>query len=187
MVVNGCLGDSGKPVADGIASLPFERTERMNGITVDNERERFPHGLRCVGGTTRYVSARVLLTSIIPQNKMPSLSDHIDRLAANTRKISAAAHRASISSSCPGLFAGAILLTHLGDLIRDADPSELGLFSLVHPERVAVQDKPVEIERINFHGATPLRKSYARHDDALRARDPDPELYAEAAMKYMDR
>jgi len=119
------------------------------------------------------------------KHKMPSLSDHIDRLAANAKNISLAAHRASISTSPQGLFSGAILLTHLGDLIRDADPSELGLFSLVHPERVAVQDKPLEIERINFHGATPLRRS--RPDDPSRARDFDPELYAQAAMKYMDR
>jgi len=116
---------------------------------------------------------------------MPSLSDHIDRLAAHAKNISLAAHRASVSSSPRGLFSGAILLTHLGDLIRDADPSELGLFSLVHPERVAVLEKPLEVERINFHGATPLKRP--RPDDASRARDPDPELYAEAAMKYMDR
>ncbi|KAJ3564323.1 hypothetical protein NP233_g8369 [Leucocoprinus birnbaumii] len=119
---------------------------------------------------------------------MPSLSDHIDHLTKNTKNISAAAHRAHISSTRPALFTNAILTAHLGDLIRDVDPSELGLFSLVHPERAAVQEKPAEIERVNFHGATPLRRPHPRHDDASRvAKDVDPELYAQAAMKYMDR
>ncbi|KAF5351985.1 hypothetical protein D9756_007381 [Leucocoprinus leucothites] len=118
---------------------------------------------------------------------MPSLSDHIDQLTKHTKNISAAAQHVSASSSYQGPFTNAILNAHLGDLIRDVDPSELGLFSLVQPERAAVQEKPVEIERVNFHGATPLRRPHPRHDDASRVRDVDPELYAEAAMKYMDR
>lgn len=118
---------------------------------------------------------------------MPSLSDHIDLIARNTKNISVAARRTPTLSSAPGPFTSAILHAHLGDLIRDVDPSELGLFSLVQPDRAAIQEKPVEIERVNFHGATPLRRSHPRNDDASRAREADPELYAQAAMKYMDR
>ncbi|KXN90213.1 hypothetical protein AN958_04703 [Leucoagaricus sp. SymC.cos] len=118
---------------------------------------------------------------------MPSLPDHIHRLAAITKNISQIVPNSTPADSSPGPFTSAILCSHLGDLIRDVDPSELGLFSLVQPQRAAVQERPVEIERVNFHGATPLRRPNPRHDDASRARDFDPELYAEAALKYLDR
>lgn len=117
---------------------------------------------------------------------MRSLADHIDILNRNTKNITNLAYKSSLNSSSTGPFTGAILQSHLGDLIRDIDPSELGLFSLVQPQRASIQENPPEIERVNFHGATPLRKHNPRHDDTSR-REMDPEIYAEAAMKYMDR
>lgn len=118
---------------------------------------------------------------------MRSLADHIDILNRNAKNIKAIATHSSQNSLSLGPFTNAILYSHLGDLIRDVDPSELGLFSLVQPERASMQEKTLEIERVNFHGATPLRRPNPRHDDAVRVRDTDPELYAEAALKYMDR
>jgi hypothetical protein len=115
---------------------------------------------------------------------MRSLADHIDLLSRNTKNITTLGENASRSPLSAGPFANAILQSHLGDLIRDVDPSELGLFSLLQPQRSSAQEK--EVERINFHGATPLRRPHPRHDDMSR-RDVDPEIYAKAAMKYMDR
>lgn len=115
---------------------------------------------------------------------MRSLADHIDILGRNTKNITTLVDNASRNPLSTGPFANAILQCHLGDLIRDVDPSELGLFSLVQPQRNSMQEK--EVERINFHGATPLRRPHSRHDDMSR-RDAGPEIYAKAAMKYMDR
>ncbi|KAF7782470.1 hypothetical protein Agabi119p4_1846 [Agaricus bisporus var. burnettii] len=115
---------------------------------------------------------------------MRSLADHIDILGRNTKNITTLVDNASRNPLSTGPFANAILQCHLGDLIRDVDPSELGLFSLVQPQRNSMQEK--EVERINFHGATPLRRPHSRHDDKSR-RDAGPEIYAKAAMKYMDR
>ncbi len=77
-------------------------------------------------------------------------------------------------------FATAVLDTQLGDLIRDVDPSELGLFSLVvpHSEQDARGDIP-KLARSGFPGATPLKPTTRR--------EVDPEVYAHAALKYIDR
>lgn len=115
-----------------------------------------------------------------------SLSDHIDLLNRNTRNIKAIAQDSSKNAPFVALFTHAILQSHLGDLIRDVDPSELGLFSLVQPEGAPAHENVVEIERVNFHGATPLKRLNPRRDDASRPRE-GPDLYAEAALKYMDR
>jgi hypothetical protein len=94
-----------------------------------------------------------------------SLPDKIERLSRTTKNIkSAAADRPPT-----GPFTAAILTAELGDLIRDIDPSELGLFQLT--------SQP-EITRAEFHGATPLRK----HPKEL-----DPDIYAQAALRYIDR
>ncbi|KAG6829557.1 hypothetical protein H0H92_004226 [Tricholoma furcatifolium] len=106
---------------------------------------------------------------------MSSLSDQIDRLSHNTRAIKATTAHAAAPVGGP--FTNAILSTSLGDLIRDIDPSELGLFSL--PES--------EITRAEFTGATPLKKAPSRRDDAHKARDIGPEVYAQAALKCIDR
>ncbi|TFK44596.1 hypothetical protein BDQ12DRAFT_708501 [Crucibulum laeve] len=128
---------------------------------------------------------------------MSSLSDQIDRLTRSTRVIrSTATSIASSTGNCSvynaGPFSRAVLHAHLSDLIRDIDTSELGLFQLVNPPISSVYDKDVratgepEVQRIEFSGATPLRKGLQRRNDTVK-QDIDPEVYAQAALKYIDR
>ena len=122
---------------------------------------------------------------------MASLSDHIDRFNKNTRSIKSTASQIATTtqqhSASPGTFTRAVLSTHLGDLIRDIDPSELGLFRLVDSPTNNTYDKDGltsqdhELKRAEFSGATPLRKHPSRRD-ALQ-----PEVYAHAALKYIDQ
>ncbi|KAH9895052.1 hypothetical protein C8Q73DRAFT_745415 [Cubamyces lactineus] len=123
---------------------------------------------------------------------MATLTDHVDRLSAIAMSIRAAAAPPP-RSAIPGPFARAILETPLGDLIRDIDPAEMGLFTLVQPQQLPipeVEPTNVEIARVEFLGATPLRKPpSAKHPrpDGQRPREHDPEVYANAALKYLDR
>ena len=128
---------------------------------------------------------------------MPSLSDRIDHLAATAKAIraSAAAIVPSEDNVAPSAipFTRAVLDTALGDLIRDIDASELGLFTLVPAPDADVRKQPDngtrrgEISRVEFPGATPLKKQPARRDDMLRPKEYEPEVYAHAALKYLDR
>lgn len=123
---------------------------------------------------------------------MASLSDRIDHLTTAARAIrtSAAAITSSQGDAIP--FTRAVLDTALGDLIRDIDASELGLFTLIPPPDADVRKQPDngtrrgEISRVEFHGATPLRKQPAKRD-MLRPKEYEPEVYAHAALKYLDR
>ncbi|KAG6820882.1 hypothetical protein H0H93_010226 [Arthromyces matolae] len=108
---------------------------------------------------------------------MSSLSDQIDRLSRNTRAIRATT--AHFNAPVSGPFTRAILSTHLGDLIRDVDLSELGLFSLPESES--------QITRAEFTGATPLKKASSRREDVFKTKEIDPEVYAHAALKCIDR
>lgn len=65
---------------------------------------------------------------------MAALAEHIDRLSHIAQSIRAASSPA-LGRTIPGPFTRAILDTPLGDLIRDIDPSEIGLFTLVQPQR----------------------------------------------------
>lgn len=130
-----------------------------------------------------------------------SLSDQIDRLSRHSKAIRSTAYHTAIVSGkqqlskvgVAGPFTRAVLTTHLGDLIRDIDPSELGLFNLVTPSAGRPLDSETrsapaaEVTRVEFHGATPLRKAAPRRDDASKPKDIDPEVYAQAALKYIDR
>lgn len=126
---------------------------------------------------------------------MASLSDQIDRLSRNTRAIKGtAALTAAIdsahsgpSAAVAGPFTRAVLTTHLGDLIRDIDPSELGLFTLQAPAQDARAPSASHISRAEFTGATPLRKPPPRRDDAPKPNDAEPETYANAALRCIDR
>ena len=120
---------------------------------------------------------------------MPSLTDHIDRL---TRTIKSTKDSASAiaQNNHSGPFTRAVLSVPLGDLIRDIDPSELGLFTLVPPPRVTTQSRPPqEVTRVEVVSATPLRKhpSAQRRDVLFPSKEPEPEVFAEAALKYIDR
>ncbi|KAN0111494.1 hypothetical protein V8E52_008517 [Russula decolorans] len=120
---------------------------------------------------------------------MPSLTDHIDRL---TRTMKSAKDSASAIAqhNHSGPFTRAVLTVPLGDLIRDIDPSELGLFTLVPPPRVSTQSRaPQEVTRVEVVSATPLRKhpTAQRRDVLFPSKEPEPEVFAEAALKYIDR
>lgn len=120
------------------------------------------------------------------------LSDRIDHLAATAKAIRASA--AAIQENPAAVpFTRAVLDTTLGDLIRDIDASELGLFTLVPAPDAEVRKQPDngsrrgEISRVAFPGATPLRKQPARRDDMFKPKEYEPEVYAHAALKYLDR
>jgi hypothetical protein len=135
---------------------------------------------------------------------MAALSDQIDRLSRNTKsirsttaKIGASGSGSHLGVGVAGRFARAVLSTPLGDLIRDVDPSELGLFNLVNPssagsarthERDTRAASNPEIARVEFPGPTPLRKTAAKkRDDMQKPKEFEPEVYAQAALKYLDR
>ena len=124
---------------------------------------------------------------------MASLVDHVDRISALASSIRAYAAPTS-DAAIPGPFTRAILDKPLGDLIRDIDPAEIGLFTLAQPQQPVVAEAEsgnVEIARVEFLGATPLRKppsSKTGSGDGMRApRAHDPEVYAHAALKYLER
>ncbi|KAF9456632.1 hypothetical protein BDZ94DRAFT_1275173 [Collybia nuda] len=132
---------------------------------------------------------------------MTSLSDQVDRLSRNTKAIRSIAVQTASSAKnirvssfgVPGPFTFAILNSDLGDLIRDIDPSELGLFTLLIPPRSHPRDddahdiQPVEISRAEFPGSTPLRKAPLRRDGTVESKEIGPEIYAQAALKYINR
>ncbi|KAK0212981.1 hypothetical protein DFS33DRAFT_1377428 [Desarmillaria ectypa] len=110
---------------------------------------------------------------------MASLSDQIDRFSRTSKAIAAIAATVAVSPDVTP-FSTIVLDTQLGDLIRDVDPSELGLFLLVgpHSEQDSRGDIP-KLARSGFPGATPLKPRTRR--------EVDPEVYAHAALKYIDR
>jgi len=131
---------------------------------------------------------------------MTSLAGQIDRLSRNTKAIKATAATTAIwhnqqpsAFRIPGPFTSALLSVHLGDLIRDIDPSELGLFSLTSPtpsHHLREQDAPgapaTGVTRTEFPAPTPLRRP-ASQRDIPKPHDIDPQIYAKAALKYIDR
>lgn len=128
---------------------------------------------------------------------MPSLSDHIEHLTTTARAIRASATAIIPSEDNPsaqiGPFTRAVLDTALGDLIRDIDTSELGLFTLIPATNADVRKQPEngarrgEISRAGFPGATPLRKIPTRRNEVLKPKEFEPDVYARAALKYLDR
>lgn len=124
---------------------------------------------------------------------MPSITDHIDRLTRSVKAVKASAGVIT-QHNCSRPFTQSILTTPLGDLIRDVDPSELGLFTLVPPPpqqpRASIQNgPPPEITRVEVVSATPLRRhpSAQQRDVLVQSKEPEPEVFAEAALKYIDR
>lgn len=124
---------------------------------------------------------------------MPSLLDHIDRFSFTSQAIYTSCQQVSISPTGP--YVRAALYTRIGDKARDIDESELGLFTLVTPTNAhgrAVDDEDAagaamsEVARVEFPGATPLRKPVGT-GRAARSDEKEPEVYAEAALKYLDK
>jgi hypothetical protein len=120
-----------------------------------------------------------------------SLSDYIDLISTTSKSI-----RSIVTNSEPArsdFFTNATLRSPLGDLIREADPSEVGLFTLTPPP--AYQNTPdndaqtsgTQIIRADLPTATPLKPVIGRAGKEVRAKDHEPEVYANAALKYLDR
>jgi len=121
---------------------------------------------------------------------MPGLSlpDYIELVSSISKSI-----RANVSEPddhSPGFYTNAVLKTPLGDLIREADPSEAGLFTLVPPspyEAGAEEEGPgsaTHVTRADLPNATPLRPRTGRE---IKAQEHEPEVYANAALKFLDR
>ncbi|KAL5485000.1 hypothetical protein ACEPAI_7642 [Sanghuangporus weigelae] len=125
---------------------------------------------------------------------MPTLLDHIDRFTYTAQSIQTAAR--NTSEPLPSPYIRAVLRTPLGDLARDVDTSELGLFTLVPnasapsasgDESGASAAQKGSIARVEFPGATPLRRPAGASKHPRREIDKEPEVYAQAALKYLDR
>ena len=123
-----------------------------------------------------------------------ALPDHVDRLSLLAKSIRANA--SAISPNTSGPFTEAVLRTPLGDLIRDIDPAEMGLFTLVALPQPVVSENDTalpgegELVRVEFHGATPLKKPPAPkpgRPEGHRTGEHEPEVYARAAVKYLNR
>jgi hypothetical protein len=120
---------------------------------------------------------------------MTSLAGQIDRFSHNTKAIKTTAATTAISYKQPTPFTSAVLSAHLGDLIRDIDASELGLFSLINhtPGNFREQNAQgvhiTEVTRVDIPAPTPLRKPR----DIPKQSDIEPEIYAQAALKYIGR
>lgn len=110
---------------------------------------------------------------------MPSLTDAIDRLSYISSSIQTTSEQTGTTK--PGPFYSALFNSNIQEVIRDLDDSELGLFSLDQANGVVPQAPSAIPNRKRFTAATPLRK----RPDATR--ELDDEVYAEAAVKYIDR
>ena len=120
---------------------------------------------------------------------MSNLLYHIDRLAQQAKLLSSTSN--SILSCSVGPFTNAALHASLEDIIRDIHPGELGLFTIVPeaPARPKNADvKEIAVERVPFAGATPLRRRTTTGKVAASGEgEAEPEVYTQAALKYLDR
>jgi hypothetical protein len=143
-------------------------------------------------GSGSHICRTTLESKSEPENpdiEMASLSDQIDRFARSSKAVKTIAANTAPVRALAGPFTRAVLDTHLGDLIRDADPSELGLFQLIgpsHPSGTEKDPSRPQVARVEFGNATPLRRTIHRRDDHTR-NHVEPEIYARAAIKYIDR
>lgn len=122
---------------------------------------------------------------------MPALSlpDYIELVNSVSKSI-----RTDGSESdgyAPGFYTNAVLRTPLADLIREADPSEVGLFTLVPPSSYGPGTaeegelgSATHVTRVDLPSATPLRPRTGRE---IKTQDHEPEVYANAALRFLDR
>lgn len=115
------------------------------------------------------------------------ISDQIDRLSQRTRSLKAINSQIASIDGKTRPFTHAVLYAELGDLIRDIDSTELGLFNFANPPTSGYEHDNHEslIQRVEFVGATPLRKNPPRRDEKVQ--DYEPEIYAQAALKCLHR
>lgn len=144
---------------------------------------------------------RLVIQVDITRTVMPSLLDNIDRFTYTAQQIQSSS-KEILTNSKSGRFSCAVLHLPLGDRARDADASELGLFTLVAPPAATTQpvtsdDENIpppalgEITRAEVPAATPLRKPAGGGrmvgGSKGKIKDKEPEVYAEAALKYLNR
>ena len=117
------------------------------------------------------------------------LPDYIELVSSISKSIRASASEPH--DTTPGFYTNAVLRTPLADLIREADPSEVGLFTLVPPSSYGVGTieegelaSTTHVARVDLPNATPLKP---RTGKEIKAQDHEPEVYANAAMKFLDR
>lgn len=122
---------------------------------------------------------------------MPALSlpDYIELVNSISKSIRTSGSEPD--DYAPGFYTNAVLRTPLADLIREADPSEAGLFTLAPPPSYraspAEEGEPgsaTNVTRVDLPCATPLRQRTGRE---IKAQDHEPEVYANAALKFLDR
>jgi hypothetical protein len=116
---------------------------------------------------------------------MTSLLDTLDRFNYTSSSIRSLTH-SQPSRVDPGPFTAAILDLTLHDLLREADEAEYGLFTFVkEPSDASPDGLPPQgkVGRREFRGATPLKTKRV----AGTNRDEEPEVYVEAALKYLNR
>ena len=117
-----------------------------------------------------------------------SLADHIELVSSVSKSIRTNASKPD--DYTPGFYTNAALRTPLGDLIREADPSEVGLFTLVPPSSYGASTEEegpgsaTQVTRADLPSATPLRQRTGRE---IKAQEREPEVYANAALKFLDR
>lgn len=118
---------------------------------------------------------------------MSSLLDTLDRFNNASSSIRSLASSQPPRTE-PGPFTSAILQRTLHDLLREADESEYGVFTLVRDPSDTPQAGVIaqgKIGRREFRGATPLKAK--RVPRAGTNGEEEPEVYIEAAVKYLDR
>jgi hypothetical protein len=116
---------------------------------------------------------------------MPSLLDTLDRFNYTSSAIRSMT-LSQPSFTDPGPFTAAILDLTLHDLLREADEAEYGLFSFVKESSDTPHDGLAahgKVGRREFRGASPLKPKRV----ASTNREEEPEVYVEAALKYLDR
>ena len=161
----------------------------MDGIAVDDEVERLPHVGGGAKGSQAQQSQQRENVDEPPSTSTPTmaalLSDQIDSLNRRTRSIKAVASQ--IAPTAPSTrslnpFTQAVLYAEIGDLIRDVEATELGLFTLIKSAGTSDPNER-QLRRVDFVGATPLKKVPARREE--RAVEVPPEVYTEAALKFL--
>ena|ERR1700761_8979407 len=115
------------------------------------------------------------------------LLDTIDRISTSAALIKKVTQEPEYDG--PGAFSRALFNRDTQAVIRDVDDSELGLFTLentsVAPDALASEP---HVTMAKVTEATPLRKQRVRtRSQSGETPAYDPEVYAEAALRYLHK